>query len=89
MSKSNQIKRLIGHGFSRKQIAVLTGVSQSYVRAIHQRMIGGGLSAADRKYVDTMPDDVRLRILTTKRVYSRERGPLYRATGSYRIPSDA
>ena len=89
MSKSSQIKRLMHHGFGRKHIALVTGVSQSYVRAVYQRMIGGGLSRADQKYVATMPDDVRQRLLTRKRQYSRERGPLYRATGSYSGTSDA
>ena len=89
MSKSDRIKRLIGQGFTRRQIALLVGVSQSYVRAVVQRMIGGGLSSADRKYIETMPEDVRLRLQSNKRRYLRERGRIYRATGSYRVQSEA
>lgn len=49
-TKAEIIREMIVCNVPRRSIAEKVGVSQEYVRAVHARMIGGGLSAADRNY---------------------------------------
>lgn len=50
MTKTERIRRLTDGTRSTTQIAETVGCSPAYVRAVWQRMRGGGISAADRKY---------------------------------------
>lgn len=50
MTKSERIRDLVKLGMTNAEIAHYVGCQQSYVRAVRQRIAGGGLSAADRKY---------------------------------------
>lgn len=51
-TKTDQIKAFLEHSnLSSREIADAVGCSPDYVRAIRQRLIGGGTSAADKKYL--------------------------------------
>ena len=51
-TKAETIREMIVCGVPRPLIAKKVGVGQPYVRAVHARIIGGGLSNADRNYRD-------------------------------------
>lgn len=55
MTKTEKIKELLKLDLTTKQIAEHVGCRQSYVRAVKQRVAGGGLSKADINYL-SRPD---------------------------------
>lgn len=72
-TKAEVIRGMLKAGMSPIEIEDVTGYSADYVRAVKARMIGGGSSAADKRYLEKIPDRIRRRRLHLRRLaYNRE-----------------